>query len=175
MSTYNRPSRSQDILDRVNDREYSAALQDKRFSSHLNPLSSMSDYNRRSRSKDILDRYNDEEHSTTVQDKRSSSHLNVDTKRTRNNDGLTLALNGHEPLKQRTVSSDSDSQLKNSSHDVPAYDTLDLLSNSRFSSGTQSLSRRSHSAISLNRASLGRQSENPRPMPVPRRAGSASK
>jgi hypothetical protein len=135
----------------------------------------MSAYNRPSRSRDILDR----EPSTTVQDKRSSSHVNIDTKRTdeilrtRNNDGLSPAITGREPHKQRRTSVDFDSQLINSSHDVSAYDNSVLLSNNRISSGTQSLPRRLHSSSSLDRISLGRQPENPRPMP--RRAESPSK
>jgi len=85
----------------------------------------------------------------------------------------TLAVDERERHKQRRTGINFDSQLINSSHDVPAYDTLALLSNNRISSGTQSLTRRLRSATSLDRTSLDRQPEKPRPMP--RRAPSPSK
>ncbi len=87
--------------------------------------------------------------------------------RSRDRDLTSLGISGYQPHKEPGSSDNIGSSLVNSSHQVPAYTstTSSFLTNNRLLSGTQSLPRRPHSAVSLDRSLLDRKPEERRAMP----------
>jgi hypothetical protein len=132
----------------------------------------MSSYSHTQPYKDTIDRIKDRERNAALQNERFSSHASLSNLRTqeilrlRETDTSALAISGYQPPTQRTSRRDLDSQLMNSSRDVPAYDTLLGLSTKHQLSGTESLPSRLRGTSSLDRRTPAR--------PLPRRGGSPS-
>jgi len=97
VSAYNLPSRSRDILDHINDREYTTTLQNERFLSHLTVDTKRGQDSVRSRDNDasalIISRYKSPKQRTTSHD--LSSQLINSSHDVVTHDSFPLLSNDH--------------------------------------------------------------------------------
>jgi hypothetical protein len=113
----------------------------------------------------MLDELRDGESDTTLRNERFSSHVTINTKptqersRSRDRDRSSLGISGYQLPKQPGVNDYISSQLINSSDDISAYGTSSFLANNRPSSETQSILHRIDRALSVDRSSTDRRTE----------------